>query len=529
VLVALLVATVATGTRTTPNVGLTTDFTTGQSGWGNAMNRNLARLDSVLPMSVLPGEDLQTAVNALDSTTGGEIRLGPGTFQLSSTLRLDRPVILRGAGPYTKIVGADPDSDVVLVTSPYVSLRDLQLMGQTVTTAALAGDGVGLRVRSDNSIIFDLIVENVMIANTGSWGIKLCGLTSLEAPDSSTYDIASPRFQRVTVYNARSGGLLYSGVGVAAPTFTDCNFTGAGFTPDSTDSWTWHNVIKCYGTLAPLRTLRRGGVYLFSTTDAVFDRCYFQPISVGAVSGDEPILSFEDCLTPQVRNSYFEVLDAASSRNSYMVTMSANQQFVFRDIYVNSNRDAPFRFMQTNATAESKNWGIVDGFYGLHGGTVATQDSADFWFNGSGDASGGDRIVLANVSIYNSVTGLTRDVDVRQTDAKTSAFPAQNVLLQNSARRFRLPAAGYGEMNTLATLKTGEFMFLRDTLYAGSQGALMGVGSNYSFQRIPFCPIYSDTTTRGLNYAAPREGDMVYVLSVHKLQVWDGTAWRDLH
>ena len=137
-------------------------------------------------------------------------------------------------------------------------------------------------------------MERVYISNTGSWGVKLCGQTTLEAPDSSTYDIASPRFQRMTVYNARSGGLLYSGVAVAAPTFTDCNFTGAGFTPDSLDSWTWHDVIPCYARYDPDRVLHRGGVYLFSTTDAVFDRCYFQPITVGTVDGDEPILSFED-------------------------------------------------------------------------------------------------------------------------------------------------------------------------------------------------------------------------------------------
>lgn len=485
--------------------------------------------------------DLQAAVDALPAA-GGEIRLGEGTYTLTSTLRLNKPVLLRGQGHYsTYLYGSDPDSDIVRVAVGGCIIRDLSIYGPST-----AGEGIGLVLRADSgSIANDFLGENVVVHSTGSWCCAIFGPGYMDTTLAGGWsgDFVSPTFNRCTLYDNKGGGTLYVGHGVSSPGFNDCNFTGWGYTTpvggttlaDSIKAWHWHATLPAYHDYE-VTALHRGHVYLCCVTAARFNGCIFQTASTG--NTDEPVLSLEDTQDARFVNSYFESFGASNTRQQPYVTMSAAQGFVFENTYALSNYQAPFHFLRTNSNPSSSCSGIISNFHGIHGSATGGsltpgQRQNDFVFNTVGDGAGRDAIVLHNAQILarDSASSYNRDVDIRQYSGGTG-FYAQNVLPQNTSNRFRLPTMPYDSLTSVSTLRPGELIYADGGAAIGSLGGLLLVAGT-SFMPIKGAPVLADTAAREALFTSPLAGDQCFIGNYYgsnlgSYQVYDGTAWRHL-
>lgn len=504
---------------TTANIALSKGWASGADGWGAAMNSNLERIDAISVPTVLPGESIQDAIDALDPAVGNELRLGAGTHNLTATLTLDHPITLRGAGQYsTTLQTADDDLDIVAISGSSVSVRDLCIAGP-----ATAGTGRGIYVRSEiGDTLADCIIHNVRIQQTGSWGIYLCGQDGTEADPGG--DVVGVVFHNVTVWDCKSGGAVFGGSGVAAPLFKECYFTAKGYTPSGIHSWRWHDTLPSYLNPA-LDPLPLGEVYLFDVAAALFTGCAFQ---LAGATDDTPVISFETCNQPRVEHCYFECSSATNLRTNWLVTMSHTRQFVFRDNYMYSPQNEPVHFMHTNDNASSECSGLVDGLYVIHGDTAGTHGVDDFVFNSAGDGGGNRSIILKNIEIRVSATGVVRDPSVTQSGG-THTFAGQNVLLQNAGRRFRVPFVEHADLAAVLDPKQAELLYVKgQSADTGGLGGLMIAADHASWVRIPTLPLFANATARDAVFTganAPVEADLCYLLDTHKLQIYDGSNW----
>jgi len=494
---------------------------------------------NVTPEVILmdPTADIQTAIDAL-GPNGGVIELGPHTYTLTKPLLINRPVRLTGSGVYsTYLYCADPDSDIVRVTSNGVVLRDLTIYGP-----ASAGDGVGLKLRAPaGDVLRGFSATNITIHSTGSWCCAIFGPgymdTTLAGGWSGT--AIHPVFSRVIFYNNQSGGTLYSGHGVAAPTFTDCNFTGQGYTTpvggttteDSLKAWHWNSSIPAYHYY-PTTVLHRGHVYLCVTSAAQFNGCIFQTLSVGSAT-DEPVLSLEDTHDTRFVNSYFEAFGASNTRQQPFVTMSAAAGFVFENTYVYSPFQAPLHFLRTNSNPSSRCSGVLGGFYALQGSSsygslTPGERQNDFVFNTTLDGAGQAPIVLSNVQIQaiDSTGTYWRAADVRQFSG-AAAFYTQNVMLQNSSNRFRVPNISYDSLSSaVSNPKRAEMIYVSapaaGAFTTGSKGRLFLGLDNANWSEVVSMNFHADSAARNVFFKAPYAPEFAYNAADDKLELYTG-------
>lgn len=488
-----------------------------------------------------PNADIQAAIDELSSTAGGEIHLGSGTYTLTAPLIIDRPVKLFGAGMYsTYIYCASPDSDIVRVTGSGVSIRDLSIKGPES-----AGTGIGLSLKpAVDGFARNFAADNVYISNTGSWCAAVFGGgwmdTTLSGGLGGT--VIAPSFSRCVFSNNQSGGTLYVGHGVAAPNFTNCNFTGSSFTRkmrgwtaamttkyDSLQAWNWYGTIPAFHVSTDSTILHRGHVYLCVATDAKFSGCVFQQPSTG--DSDEPVLSIEDCHSTLFRDCYFEAFGTANGREHPFVTISASGGWLFDGCYAYSSYGAPFHFLRTNSHASSPCSGTISNFYGRQGGsTVSISAEArlnDFVFNTTLDGKESNPIILSNIRIATEdVSGVYwRNADVRQFNGNTG-FYTQNVLLQNSARRFRVPNVSSDTLATTYYAKPGEMAFVHGgAINSGQRGRLFIAADNTTWAPMLYCPSMADAAARDVFYSSPGAYDMAFVRSDSTFHFWNGARW----
>ena len=134
-----------------------------------------------------PTQDLQLAVDRLPAL-GGEIRLGPGTYTLTSTLRLKRGTHIVGqgwagigetaaGGPWecpVVIYMANKDSNIVeAIDAPYCLLQNVELKG-----AGVPGEQIGIaswasHADSTHTITPGMTLTRVLVRDCGSHGIYL--------------------------------------------------------------------------------------------------------------------------------------------------------------------------------------------------------------------------------------------------------------------------------------------------------------------------------------------------------------------
>ena len=268
----------------------------------------------VAPTTVLvdPTADLQAAIDALGSG-GGIVQLGPGTYPLITVgLTVPYGVTLAGSGMGTTYLEMDnPNTDIVTVTGAYATVRDLTITVKA--SARAAGTGVGLKLKASSSALMsECEFKNLNIFSTGSWGIKICDISNTYEPaDYSLGYIVGPGFSHVTVFDCRSGGALYSGAGVSTPKFHYFSSVCKGYRPAwpsrPSGAWKWPPM-DAYG-IGFTDYLPAGAVYLFITTDATFDKCFFQSHTD---SDNTPAISIEDCISTAFNDCYFEHLNSTT-------------------------------------------------------------------------------------------------------------------------------------------------------------------------------------------------------------------------
>ena len=187
----------------------------------------------VTPSTILmdPTQDLVGAIESLPAT-GGDLQLGPGTYTISSTIRLDRPIRLRGAGMGATIIRMDTtlaaynDSDMVRITSRYVSIEDLKLHG---TGKSGLGRGVVIQSRIADAI-WKISMRNVTVDSTSNSCLYfpnagiLSGRDSLDISTGANSVILSS-FENCWFKENKSGDEVYIGWQHTTLTFKDCSFS----------------------------------------------------------------------------------------------------------------------------------------------------------------------------------------------------------------------------------------------------------------------------------------------------------------
>lgn len=130
----------------------------------------------VTPSTVLvdPATNIQSALNAY-ATTGGTVYLGPGTFDLSSTLTFPDSVAINLVGSgrgatILRFIGADNDSDCVKIRGSNSSIQNLSINGHQV-----AGNGRGVFIGSPTQVIANIQLRNLDIYSTAGKAVYVSG------------------------------------------------------------------------------------------------------------------------------------------------------------------------------------------------------------------------------------------------------------------------------------------------------------------------------------------------------------------
>ena len=209
---ALLCASVAWATTTTKHIKLTSGFTEGQRGWANAMNNNLNRIDSSSVFVVLPGEDLQAALDAADA--GSVVQLGPGVWTAAndSGFVIRKPLTLRGAGRGTMdgTIGtvlrpsADGDSadavGIQIIGTDHVIIEDLSVGFGAQPADAGSGHGIWVNNHALNDAVSGIYVRDVGVFNVGGHGVFYDGEGSYGVNISAVEDLNIMQVNRNGLY-----------------------------------------------------------------------------------------------------------------------------------------------------------------------------------------------------------------------------------------------------------------------------------------------------------------------------------------
>lgn len=181
---------------------------------------------SFTEISPLNPTEIQKAIDAIP-ISGGVVRLGPGTFSLSTglTFPTDRPVRLIGAGPDITILdwvgmGLTPNVDCIKVRYSRSGVEDLTIKGPYV-----AGTGRGIAVGNATHVVRDTRFRNVLIRNTCAEAIAFLGTAEL-APDFFCFlsIVENCVFRSNFQAGGTSTGMTYIGAACTTITFRNCTF-----------------------------------------------------------------------------------------------------------------------------------------------------------------------------------------------------------------------------------------------------------------------------------------------------------------
>jgi hypothetical protein len=185
------------------------------------------------------GSDIQGAIDALPAA-GGTVRLGPGTFEITSTLTFpnDRPCWLCGAGMTEvdsgtgTIIHVVGEHDAIKLQWHNQRVSDLGITFDSTFSAANGlSTSVGIRVSPATTIALrnaeNIIIENVWIEAAPSWGILFEG-NEVASDGRLSFD---SRIERCHIRGNWNNGAMWLGEGcegirVDACVFSDFNITG---------------------------------------------------------------------------------------------------------------------------------------------------------------------------------------------------------------------------------------------------------------------------------------------------------------
>lgn len=210
--------------------------------WFGAENDDTGVIDSTVAIQAacdfLPIGANDGINSPLLYTTGGEIRLGPGTFKISSTINLRRGVTLVGAGSEsTKILSFTPGSpfkyaDAGKATPDAIVFKHLHIH-QDISVLATSGAGIEVNAGPASVDAASLTVNNVLISGTYQ-GILL------EAGIANSFD-------SVTITDTESHGVNISNLSLlSTSTALNCVYVfgcaGDGFRFTGTD---YFSLVSC--------------------------------------------------------------------------------------------------------------------------------------------------------------------------------------------------------------------------------------------------------------------------------------------
>lgn len=138
-----------------------------------------------------PGDNIQAAIDALP-TSGGVVKLGPGTHTISSSLTLKSGVALIGEGPQSTTVSYTGAAQAVKMNTP--ATRSYGVMVRGIKFSDAGTGTIGLDLESVSTGVFeDVIIDGFT--------------TAVELQGSNGYCVYN-RFVNVTAANATTGFVI---------------------------------------------------------------------------------------------------------------------------------------------------------------------------------------------------------------------------------------------------------------------------------------------------------------------------------
>jgi parallel beta-helix repeat protein len=120
---------------------------------------------------VLPGENIQAAIDSVAAAGGGTVNLATGIFTITSSIRLKANVILNGAGdPNTTITSNTP---MTIITTDQEGLENLTVQNLKIIGIANDSASIGIWIASLNAYFKNVKISNVQVTNCGGIGVHI--------------------------------------------------------------------------------------------------------------------------------------------------------------------------------------------------------------------------------------------------------------------------------------------------------------------------------------------------------------------